>query len=53
MILNFETGLRFLKEELNYYPRIAIAADAFGHSQSTLAMLAHIGIEGYLVERSD
>ena len=45
--------LHFLKEEFDYCPKIAIAADSFGHSQSTLAILAHIGIEGYFVERSD
>ncbi len=42
-----------MKEELNYIPRIAVSADSFGHSQSTLAILAHMGIEGYFVERSD
>lgn len=42
-----------MKEEFNYYPKVGIAADSFGHSQSTLALLAHFGIEGYFVERSD
>jgi alpha-mannosidase len=37
-------GLRFLKEEFGYHPKAAISADSFGHSQSTLAILAHLGI---------
>jgi hypothetical protein len=53
MIENFQVGLRFLKENFNYYPKAAVSADSFGHSQSTLAMLAHMGVEGYFVERSD
>lgn len=53
IIENFELGLHFLKEEFNYYPKVAVSADSFGHSQGTLAILAHLGIEGYFVERSD
>lgn len=53
IIENYEMGLHFLKGELDYTPKVAISADSFGHSQSTLAILAHIGIEGFLVERSD
>jgi hypothetical protein len=37
-------GLRFLKENFEYYPRAAVSADSFGHSQTTLAILAHIGV---------
>lgn len=44
IIENFQLGLRFLKTEFDYRPKVAIAADSFGHSQSTLAILAHIGI---------
>ena len=53
IIENFQVGLRFLKENFEYYPRAAVSADSFGHSQSTLAILAHLGVEGYFVERSD
>lgn len=53
IIENFQLGLRFLKEEFGYFPKVAISADSFGHSQSTLAILAHLGIEGFFVERSD
>jgi hypothetical protein len=38
-----------LKEEFNYFPKAAISADSFGHSQTTLAILAHLGIEGFFV----
>lgn len=44
IIENFELGLHFLKKEFNYYPKVAVAADSFGHSQTTLAILAHLGI---------
>ena len=53
IIENFELGLHYLKTEFDYYPRAQVAADSFGHSQSTLAILAHLGVEGYFVERSD
>lgn len=44
IIENYELGLHFLKEEFDYYPRVAVSADSFGHSQSTLAILAHLGV---------
>ncbi len=53
IIENFELGLHFLRDNFNYTPKVAISADSFGHSQSTAAILAHLGIEGYFVERSD
>ena len=53
IIENYQTGLSFLKEEFNYFPKAAVSADSFGHSQTTLAILAHIGVEGFFVERSD
>jgi hypothetical protein len=53
IIENYQIGLKFLKDELNYIPKAAISADSFGHSQTTLAILAHLGIEGFFVERSD
>lgn len=53
IIENYELGLHFLKEEFDYFPRVAVSADSFGHSQSTLAILAHLGVEGFFVERSD
>jgi hypothetical protein len=42
-------GLKFLRDEFNYQPKIAVSADSFGHSQTSLAILAHIGVEGYFV----
>jgi hypothetical protein len=44
IIENFELGLHFLKEEFAYYPKVAVSADSFGHSQSTLVIFSHLGI---------
>ena len=44
IIESYQMGLRFLKENFDYYPRTAVSADSFGHSSTTLAILAHMGV---------
>lgn len=53
IIDNYQLGSHYLETEFNYFPKVAISADSFGHSQSMAALLSHFGIQAFLVERSD
>jgi hypothetical protein len=51
MVLNMETGLKWLKKNLNYVPRVAWQIDPFGNSPVTPALYHSLGFESIVLNR--
>ena len=53
LIDNMRIGLKFLKEEFNYTPRIGWFIDPFGHSSATSHILSQMNFEKIVLTRID
>ena len=53
LIDNMRLGLKFLKEEFNYTPRVGWFIDPFGHSSATSHILSQMNFEQIVLTRID